>query len=65
VKPESFISESKLSAIAGMLAALMYDAVPYYARAEKYNIDHCVLCVLCGENFCSGGCLVSVPVATN
>ncbi len=33
-------SGSKLSAIAGTLAALMYDAVPYYAQAEKYNIDH-------------------------
>lgn len=33
-------SGSKLSAIAGTLAALMYGAVPYYAHAEKYNIDH-------------------------
>lgn len=33
-------SGSKLSAIAGTLASLMYGAVPYYVQAEKYNIDH-------------------------
>lgn len=33
-------SGSKLSAIAGTLASLMYGAVPYYAQAEKYNIEH-------------------------
>jgi predicted transcriptional regulator len=32
-------SGSKLSAIAGTLASLMYGAVPYYAQAEKYNIE--------------------------
>ncbi|MCZ7392415.1 MAG: DUF6293 family protein [Candidatus Methanoperedens sp.] len=33
-------SGSKLSAIAGTLASLMYGAVPYYVQAEKYNIEH-------------------------
>jgi predicted transcriptional regulator len=33
-------SGSKLSAIAGTLASLMYGAIPYYAVAEKYNIDY-------------------------
>ncbi len=33
-------SGSKLSAIAGTLASLMYDAIPYYAQAEKYNIEY-------------------------
>lgn len=33
-------SGSKLSAIAGTLASLMYGAIPYYAQAEKYNIEH-------------------------
>lgn len=33
-------SGSKLSAIAGTLASLMYGAVPYYAVAEKYNIEY-------------------------
>ncbi|KAB2946396.1 MAG: hypothetical protein F9K14_07375 [Candidatus Methanoperedens sp.] len=32
-------SGNKLSAIAGTLASLMYGAVPYYAQAEKYNIE--------------------------
>ncbi len=32
-------SGSKLSAIAGTLASLMYGAIPYYAQAEKYNIE--------------------------
>ncbi|SNQ60764.1 hypothetical protein MNV_2010012 [Candidatus Methanoperedens nitroreducens] len=33
-------SGSELSAIAGMLASLLYSAVPYYVQAEKYNIEH-------------------------
>jgi predicted transcriptional regulator len=33
-------SGTKLSAIAGTLASLMYGAVPYYVQAEKYNIEH-------------------------
>ncbi len=33
-------SGSKLSAIAGTLASLMYGAIPYYAQAEKYNIQY-------------------------
>lgn len=33
-------SGSKLSAVAGTLAALMYGATPYYVRAEHYNIKH-------------------------
>src|SRR5574341_2009562 len=33
-------SGSKLSAIAGTLASLMYGAVPYYVQAEQYNIEH-------------------------
>lgn len=33
-------SGSKLSAIAGTLASLMYGAIPYYAQAEKYNIKY-------------------------
>lgn len=33
-------SGTKLSAIAGTLASLMYGAVPYYAQAENYNIEH-------------------------
>lgn len=33
-------SGTKLSAIAGTLASLMYGAVPYYAQAEKYNIKY-------------------------
>ncbi len=33
-------SGSKLSAIAGTLASLMYGAVPYYVQAEHYNIEH-------------------------
>jgi len=32
-------SGSKLSAIAGTLASLMYEAVPYYAQAKNYNIQ--------------------------
>jgi len=32
-------SGSKLSAVAGTLAALMYGATPYYVRAEEYNIE--------------------------
>ncbi|MCZ7357214.1 MAG: DUF6293 family protein [Candidatus Methanoperedens sp.] len=33
-------SGSKLSAIAGTLASLMYGAIPYYAQAKKYNIKN-------------------------
>lgn len=33
-------SGSKLSAIAGTLASLMYGAIPYYAQAKKYNIEN-------------------------
>lgn len=36
-------SGSKLSAIAGTLASLMYGAIPYYAVAEKYNIEYPVM----------------------
>lgn len=32
-------SGSKLSAVAGTLASLMYGATPYYVRAEKYNSE--------------------------
>ncbi len=32
-------SGSKLSAISGTLASLMYGAIPYYAQAETYYID--------------------------
>lgn len=32
-------SGSKLSAIAGTLASLMYGAIPYYAQVKKYNIE--------------------------